>query len=277
VAGGPVPCYAGKRVVVTGAGRGIGRTLALAFAAAGADVALVSRTEAELRSVATQVEALGRTAVVIIADICDADGAGALVERARAGLGGLDVLVSNAGGWPAVDGSSGPLGHATPAAFDATYRLNVRGPLFVALAAAAVLADQGRGGSILNIASINGIFPAPGQALYGSAKAALVSLTAALAYELGAARIRVNALAPGLIETPMTQHLLREEEARWARTSFYPLGRFGRPEDVAAAALYLCSDEAGWISGITLPVHGGQHATLSAVRWLERGRPRPPD
>lgn len=267
--------YEGKRALVTGGGRGIGRAIALAFAAQGADVAVAARTEAELRAVAAEIEQLGRRAVVMPVDLMSAEGAQEMVAEAARRLGGLDVAVNNAGGLLDLPGATGPLAEATPAAFDAMIALNLRTPLFVALAAARVMREQGRGGAILNIASIDAVFPAPTEALYGAAKAALVNLTQVLGYELGGDGIRVNAIAPGVIETRLTEPWLRTAEQRADRASMYPINRLGAPQDVAAAAVYLCSAEAGWVSGNVLLVTGGQLATSDVFRWVRARNPVP--
>jgi 7-alpha-hydroxysteroid dehydrogenase len=160
-------------------------------------------------------------------------------------------------------------------AFDAMYAINVRTPLFAAVAACRLMARQGRGGAILNIVSIDAVFPAPTEGIYGSAKAALVNLTKVLAYEAGKDRIRVNAIAPGVIETRLTEPWLRTAEQKADRASFYPLNRVGVPDDIAAAAVYLCSEEAAWVSGNVLYVTGGQLATSDVFRWVRAHNPVP--
>jgi len=267
--------FENKKALVTGGGRGIGRAIALALAQQGADVAIAARSRDELEHVAGEIRAVGRKASVHVVDMGDTRKAVEMVDAAAKALGGLDILVNNAGGILDVDGSIGPLAETTLEAFDAMYALNVRSPLFAAVAASKYMAKQGKGGAILNIVSIDAVFPAPTEGIYGSAKAALANITKVLGYELGKDRIRVNAIAPGVIETRLTEPWLKTEEQRADRASFYPLGRVGVPEDVAAAAVYLCSDEAGWVSGNVLYVTGGQLATSDVFRWVRKHNPVP--
>jgi NAD(P)-dependent dehydrogenase (short-subunit alcohol dehydrogenase family) len=267
--------FEGKRALVTGGGRGIGRAIALAFARQGADVALAARSRSELEQVAGEIRNLGRKASIHVVDLGNTNRAVETVDAAAGELGSLDVLVNNAGGITDLPGSIGPLAETTVEAFDAMYAINVRTPLFASLAACRLMARQGRGGAIVNIVSIDAVFPAPTEGIYGSAKAALVNLTRVLAYEAGKDRVRVNAIAPGVVETRLTEAWLRTDEQRADRASFYPLNRVGVPDDVAAAAVYLCSEEAGWVSGNVLCVTGGQLATSDVFRWVRAHNPVP--
>ncbi|TMF31204.1 MAG: glucose 1-dehydrogenase [Chloroflexi bacterium] len=267
--------FDGKKALVTGGGRGIGRAIALALARQGADVALAARGRAELEKVAEEIRALGRKAFIHVLDLANTDHAVKMVNAAADELGSLDILVNNAGGITDVPGSIGPLADATLDAFDAMYALNVRTPLFAAVAACRVMSRQSTGGAILNIVSIDAVFPAPTEGIYGSAKAAVVNLTKVLAYEAGTDRIRVNAIAPGVIDTRLTEPWLRTDDQRADRASFYPLNRVGVPDDIAGAAVYLCSDEAAWVSGNVLYVTGGQLATSDVFRWVRAHNPVP--
>ncbi len=266
--------YAGKRVLVTGGGRGIGRAIAVAMAGQGADVCVAARSEDQLDGTVEQVRALGRTAVKLPMDLSGAEAGREVVRQAIDALGPLDVVVNNAGGGGSVPGALGPLQNATPEALRATYNLNLESPFFACLEAISHMSERG-GGAILNIASIDGLIAAPGEALYGSAKAALISITASLGIEAGPHHIRVNAIAPSLIDTPLVARALQTDEQRADRSSFFPINRVGKPEDIAAAAVYLCSDEAEWVSGITLMVAGGQQTTSDIFRWVRGHNPVP--
>jgi|SRR5579875_1173430 len=267
--------FEGKRALVTGGGRGLGKAMAMAMAERGADVAIAGRTKSQLDETAKALVALGVRASAIECDLYDVGAARDLVRAAQKEIGGVDILVNNAGGWGSTPGAVGPILDATVEGFDAVFDLNVRSPLFATIEAAKVMKEQGNGGCVLNIASVDGLAPAPTEALYAAAKAAVLSLTRTLAYELGTHGIRVNAIAPGIIETEMTAPWISTPDQWTERASFYPLNRLGKPEDVASAAIYLCSDDASWVSGVTLPVCGGQFATSDIFRWTRSHNPVP--
>ncbi|MBN35690.1 MAG: short-chain dehydrogenase [Rhodospirillaceae bacterium] len=268
--------YQGKKAVVTGAGRGIGRQIALNFAELGADVMLASRTSGEIENVAEEIRALGRKAYPVVTDMGDFDAALALVDTAIETMGGLDVWVNNAGGGSSVKGGIGPIEDATLEGFDALFQLNLRVPFFCARRAADHMASRG-GGAILNIVSIDGVHAAPGEGIYGAAKAALISLTKTMGVEYGRHNVRINAIAPALIDTKLVERHLQTEDDRKTRASFYPLNRVGKPEDIAGAAVYFCSDEASWTSGQTLVVAGGNQATSDLFLWVRKHNEVPED
>jgi len=263
--------FSGKAAIVTGAGKGIGREIATQLARAGASVVVSSRTSADLDSLVGQIEAAGGRAVARVADLSDTETIRDLVDFGIRELGGLDILVNNAGG-----GSEafGDFMSRTPEDFAKTFSLNVQSPVFAMQRAAEHMAANG-GGAIVNLASIDALSPAPGESFYGAAKACLVSFTQTVAIELGQYGIRVNALAPAVIETDMVTSWIATADLRADRSSFYPINRLGSVTDVAAAALFLCSDDAGWISGATLPITGGAQAASDAFRWLRNANPVP--
>lgn len=268
--------YTGKKTVVTGAGRGIGRQIALNFAELGADVVLASRTAAEIETVAEEIRAMGRQAWPMTADMSDINAALTLVDDAIAAMGRIDVWVNNAGGGSSVKGGIGPIEDATIEGFDALFELNLRVPFFCARKAADHMAGHD-GGAILNIVSIDGVHAAPGEGIYGAAKAALISLTETMGIEYGRHNVRINAIAPALIDTKLVERHLKTDDDRATRASFYPINRVGTPGDIAGAAVYFCSDEAGWTSGQTLVVAGGNQATSDLFLWLRKHNPVPED
>jgi 3-oxoacyl-[acyl-carrier protein] reductase len=245
----------GKRVLVTGASTGIGAAVALAFGACGAKVAVhYNRSAAEADSVAHAVHAAGGTAVTLQTDLADARNAGPLVERAAAALGGLDVLINNAGH---VLGRT-PTAEMSDERFHAIVDLNFTS-LFMACRAAVPLLRASGSGAIVNTGSVAArIGGGPGAAIYGAAKAAVSTFSRGLAKELVGDRIRVNVVAPGVIETPL--HVALTPPAAWARfIDAVPMGRAGTAEECAGAYLYLASERlSSYVTGQVIEVNGGQ-------------------
>ncbi|MEX5631516.1 SDR family oxidoreductase [Parafrankia sp. FMc2] len=259
--------YAGRRALITGGGRGIGRAIALAYAKAGADIAVAARSPGQLDDTVREIKELGREAWALPVDLTARGAPQDLVTRALDVMGRIDVLVNSAGDTGRLERSTFDL---TDDDVDHVYQLHVKSALFTSIRAAESMVRLGIPGAILNITSTGGLFPTPGAVLYGSAKSAINHLTSTLGMEFGTHGIRVNAIAPGLIDTPLVADRLVSEEDQIDLASFYPINRVGHVDDVSAAALYLCSAEAGWVSGVTLLINGGQHASNAMFRWPRR-------
>jgi 7-alpha-hydroxysteroid dehydrogenase len=242
----------GRVAVVTGAGRGIGAATAVALAQAGADVVISARTEDELVKVAREVEAAGRRAVVVPADLSDIDAAAGLAQAAMDAFGRLDVVVNNVGG-----AMPRPFLATKPRHLTDAFSFNVA--IAHSLTRAAVphmVASDGPGGAVINISSVIGRVSGRGYLAYGTAKAALAHYTRLAAADL-APRIRVNAIAVGSVATSALDIVLTDDNLRGQMEQATPLHKIGDPEDVAAAALYLASPAAGYVTGTVLGVDGG--------------------
>jgi len=235
--------------VVTGAGRGIGRGIALKFAAAGADIVCVSRTVENSEKVAAEVRALGRKAWAHAVDVADAAAVATAAEKILAEAGRVDILVNNAGVT-----RDGLLMRMSEADWDTVLDTNLKGAFLFTKAFSRGLIKQ-RAGRILNIASVIGLIGNAGQCNYAASKAALIGFTKSAARELASRGITVNAIAPGFIETDMTAVL--NDQVRGELLKTIPLGSFGRAEDIAEAALFLASPAARYITGQVLTVDGG--------------------
>jgi 7-alpha-hydroxysteroid dehydrogenase len=249
----------GKVAIVTGAGRGIGAAIALAFAEAGADVALGARTMSEVEAVAARVRALGRRALALPCDVMQRAQLEALVEQTAKELGRIDLVVNNAGGAPWQ-----PFLKTSERMFEEAYRFNVTSAFLLSRLAVPRMLLHGSG-AIVNVSSAMGRVTDRGFSAYGAAKAALSHLTRLLATEL-APRIRVNALAVGAVETSALAPFLKAEGMREKMESLTPLGRIGQPEDIAAAAVWLASDAASWVTGKVIEVDGGQETTNFPIK-----------
>lgn len=243
----------GKKAIVTGAGRGgrgIGAGIAVALAQAGADVIITARTNiADAEAVAQAVTLLGRQGIAVACDVSDSASVESLFERAKSAWGRVDILVNNAG-----ITKDGLLLRMTEDAWDSVLEANLKGTFLCTRAAAKLMVKQ-RTGRIINITSVMGQVGNPGQANYSASKAGIIGFTRTVARELGSRNITVNAVAPGFIETQMTDVLVGD--MREAALGKIPLGRLGTPEDVGNIVAFLASDAASYVTGQTITVDGG--------------------
>ncbi|RMH36840.1 MAG: glucose 1-dehydrogenase [Deltaproteobacteria bacterium] len=248
-----------KVVVVTGGSRGIGAAIARACAAAGARVVVASRKQEGVDAVAADIRAAGGDALAVAAHTGHADQVDALFARAVDAFGRVDGLVNNA----ATNPYFGPMLGISEPAWDKTFEVNVKGYFYAARAFVAHARKRGGGGAIVNVASVAGRGAAAAQGVYAMTKAAVISMTQTLAVELGSSGIRVNALAPGLIDTKFASALVHNPAIGGAIAKQTPLGRIGRPEDIAGGAVYLLSDAAAFVTGEVLVIDGG--LTVGAI------------
>jgi NAD(P)-dependent dehydrogenase (short-subunit alcohol dehydrogenase family) len=241
-----------KIALITGAGTGIGRAIALAFAREGAQLALVGRREEPLDAVAK--EAAG-SVLVLAADVSQQGDIDRMLAETTTRFGGPNVLVNNAGIL-----HIGTAEQITEEQWDETFGINVRGLWLLSRAVLPHMRKAG-GGSIINVASVLGINGARNRASYAPSKGATILLTKCMAIDHGHEKIRVNAICPSFVETDLTAEVMRKaadpEAVRRERISVHPAGRLGQPEDIAGMAVYLASDESSWVTGATLAVDGG--------------------
>ena len=235
--------------VVTGAGRGIGRAIALKYAAAGANIVCVSRTQENSEKVAKEVTALGRKAWALAVDVADGKAVKAASEKILADCGRVDILVNNAGVT-----RDGLLMRMSDEDWDAVLNTNLKGAFHFTRELFRFFAKQ-RAGRIINVSSVIGLIGNPGQCNYAASKAGLIGFTQSVAKELASRGVTVNAIAPGFIETDMTSDLNEELKAHILKA--IPMGKFGSSDDIADAALFLASPGARYITGQVLTVDGG--------------------
>jgi NAD(P)-dependent dehydrogenase (short-subunit alcohol dehydrogenase family) len=246
-----------KVAIVTGASRGIGEAIAVRLAQHGAAVVLAARKPDALAGVAARIEAAGGKALAVAAHTGKADDVARLVKDAVARFGKVDVLVNNAAANPYF----GPMLDIEDAAFEKTFEVNVKGYFMCAREVARHLQARNAPGSIVNVASIAGLRAAPFQGVYGMTKAAVISMTQTFAQELGGSGIRVNAIAPGLVETKFASAIVANDELRKHVVDRAALGRHAQPDEIAGAAVYLASDAASYVTGHVLVVDGGTTIT----------------
>jgi 2-deoxy-D-gluconate 3-dehydrogenase len=242
----------GKKAVVTGAGRGIGKAVALGLANAGADIGLVSRSESELNAVAELVKACGQQAVVAASDLTETSDIAPMVSRLARDLGGIDILVNNAGVNIPQDSVD-----VTETAWDSVMAINLKAAFFMAQAVGKIMIDQGRGGRIINMTSQTGSVALIKRAAYCASKAGLNLVTKVLAMEWGPHEILVNAVAPTFVETEMTKDMLADPQFREYALAKNVLKRFGTTDDVSGAVIYLSSPAANLVTGHVLMVDAG--------------------
>src|SRR5437899_1480254 len=240
---------ANQIAVVTGAGRGIGRGIALKYAAEGADVVCVSRTVENSEKVANEVRALGRKAWAVAVDVSDGNAVAAAAKQILTDAGRVDILVNNAGVT-----RDGLLMRMSEADWDTVLDTNLKGAFLFTKAFSRAFIKQ-RSGRIINVASVIGLIGNAGQCNYAASKAALLGFTKSAARELASRGITVNALAPGFIETDMTSGLSPELKQEVLKQ--IPLSMFGQPDDIANAALFLAGPAARYVTGQVLTVDGG--------------------
>jgi NAD(P)-dependent dehydrogenase (short-subunit alcohol dehydrogenase family) len=242
----------GKIGIVTGAGSGIGRACAIAMAKEGARVALVGRRKDRIEEVAHEI---GNSAIAIAADVSNKSDLSTLLEKTVSEFGGLNFLLNNAGVLHV-----GNAEQITEDQWDQTFNVNVRGLWLLSRAALPHMRKAG-GGSIINMASTLALVGARNRAAYAPSKGAVVQLTKSMAIDHGHENIRVNAICPSFVHTELTAGFLGQTSdpaaVRRERTAAHPIGRLGRPEDIAGLAVYLAGDESSWVTGAVLPVDGG--------------------
>jgi NAD(P)-dependent dehydrogenase (short-subunit alcohol dehydrogenase family) len=247
----------GQIALVTGAGRGLGKAIALALGRAGADVAIAGRSVSALAETRSELEALGRRCFAREYDVTDFAAADDLIGEIEAGLGGVDILVNNAG-YEQVS----PSFDVTEEIWDRIIGTNLKGSFFCAQAAGRRMAARGAGGSIVNLCSLTSYVGIPTAVPYGASKSGLLGMTKALATEWASQGIRVNAIAPGYFRTEMTEGFYQDEKWQAAMLDKIPQKRFGNADDIGGAVVFLCSGAAAYVTGHCIPIDGGYLASI---------------
>ena len=245
----------GKTALVTGASRGIGRAIALGFAEAGADVAVAARTEEDLKTLAKEIDSVGRKAVVLPTDVRDRDAIQAMFDKTVEAFGHLDIVVNNAGG----SNFMSPIVGLRPEGWDKLRTLNLDSVFHCTQIGCQKLLESG-GGSIIQLASVAGIQGAQGLSPYSAAKGGVIMFSQAVAKELAGSNVRVNSIAPGWIDTPLNEWMTSDEATLREAEKMIPMGRIGTAEEVVGGAIYLASDASSFVTGATLVIDGGQTA-----------------
>jgi len=253
----------GKVAIVTGGGRGIGKAIALGMAQAGADVVVAARTASEIETTAEEIRALGRKTRAIPTDVRQVNQVTGLLRETLASFNRVDILVNNAGGaLDAAHQSPGAVLQMRPDTWQAMFTQNLDSTFICCKTIGGQMVQQ-RAGSIINISSTAGLGPQPRNAHYAAAKAGVISFTRTLAVEWGPYNIRVNAIAPGFVDTPLMVKFWEEHaDRRHDILKKIPLGRFGKPEDIIPVAVFLASDAASYMTGETIVASGGLTTTV---------------
>ena len=247
----------GKVAIVTGAGRGIGKSIALGLARHGADVVLCSRTPAELEQVAQEVQKLGQKALPIVVDMAQVSQFDSLVTETQKAFKHIDILVNNAGGaYPT------QVLEMSVNDWEETVKENLSSVFICSRIVGEVMVKQ-KAGNIISMSSVMGLDASDRNAAYGASKAGIISLTKTLAVQWAPYNIRVNAIAPGFINTPGTSKIYEDPRVLQARLSKIPLGRLGKAEDIVGVAIFLASDASAYITGETIVVNGGLTSTVT--------------
>lgn len=262
----------GKVAFVTGAGQGIGRVTARLFASQGAKVGILDKVEANAKAAAEEIRTAGGEAMAVGCDISSKKDVTAAIDEAAARFGGLHILVNNAGVT-----LTRPFIDTTGEDIDFLVNVNLKGTIFASQAAIPHIIRSG-GGAIVHDASNAGLVGRPWQPVYGATKAGIISLTKAMALAHAKDKVRVNCICPGSIDTPMLRSALASSgnfDENWKKTGMViPMGHIGAAEDIAYATLFLASDEAGYITGIALPVDGGRTAGVAETSLLGMALPK---